>query len=243
VSNDKNNATSLQNLSIQTTIPFQFKNKKDAIIISPAFEMWSPEVKGIDSDFENQYGLALPVTYLKTLRNANWSILSTIIVRRNGYKLDLENNWQIGGAMIVNFKAKENLKYKFGVYANGEFFGLFIIPLLGIDWQISEKTNLFGILPGSLNLEHKLRNNLYGGASFRAITNSYRTPSGYWRLDENRLGAFLDYYISKHIALNMEVGHSILRKMRGEKDKVDVDWEPSDNFYGKVSLAYRLRFR
>jgi Domain of unknown function (DUF6268) len=244
VSNEKNNITSLQNFSIQTTVPFQFKNKTDAIIISPAFEIWSPKVDGIDEDFEHQYGVALPVAYLKTLQNPDWSLLSMIIVRRNGYKLGMDNNWQVAGAMIANLKVNENLKYKFGVYASGEFFGLFIRPLLGIDWQINKKTSLYGILPGSMNLEHKLKNNLYAGASFKAITSSYRTPEGYWRLDENRLGVFLDYYLAKHIAINMEAGHSILRKMRsGQEDMPDVDWNASDNLYGKLGLAYRLRFR
>ena len=244
VSDEKKNVTSLQNFSIQTTIPFQFKNKADAIIISPAFEMWSPEVDSIAEDFEHQYGLALPVAYLTSLHNPDWSILSMLVVRRNGYKLDLENNWQVGGAMIANFKRCETLTYKFGVYASGEFFGLFVRPLLGIDWQVNKKTNLYGILPGSMNLEHQIRNNLYAGASFKAITSSYRTPDGYWRLDENRLGVFLDYYLAKHIAINMEGGHSILRKMRtGQKDMPDVDWEASDNLYVKLSLAYRIRFR
>ena len=244
VSNEKKNITSLQNFSIQTTIPFQFKNKTDAIIFSPAFEMWSPEVDAIDEDFEHQYGLALPVAYLKTLHNPDWRILSMLIVRRNGYKLDLGNNWQVGGAMIANFKRSETLTYKFGLYASGEFFGLFVRPLLGIDWQIDKKTNLYGILPGSMNLERKLKNNLYVGASFKAITSSYRTPSGYWRLDENRLGVFLDYYFGKHIAINMEGGHSILRKMRtGQDDMPDADWNASDNLYGKLGLVYRIRFR
>ena len=244
VSNEKKNVTSLQNFSIQTTIPIQFKNKTDAIIISPAFEIWSPKVETINEDFEHQYGLALPVAYLKTLHNPDWSIFSMVVVRRNGYKLDLDNNWQVAGAMIANFKVHENLTYKFGVYASGEFFGLFIRPLLGIDWQINKKTSVYGILPGSMNLEHKLKTNLYAGASFKAITSSYRTPDGYWRLDENRLGVFLDYYLTKHIAINMEAGHSILRKMRSaQEDMPDVDWNASDNLYGKLGLAYRLRFR
>ena len=244
VSNEKKNLTSLKNFSIQTTIPFQFKNKTDAIIISPAFEVWSPEVEAIDENFEHQYGVALPVAYLKTLHNPDWSILSIVIVRKNGYKLSLDNNWQVAGAMIAGFKANENLTYKFGVYASGEFFGVFVRPLLGIDWQVNKKTSVYGILPGSMNLEHKLKSNLYAGASFKAITSSYRTPDGYWRLDENRLGIFLDYYLTKHVAINMEAGHSILRKLRsGQENLPDVDWNASDNLYGKLALAYRLRFR
>ena len=244
VIDQKKNATCLRNFSIQTTIPFQFRNKTDAIIASPSFETWSTEVRNINEGFRNQHSLALPVTYLRTLGNPDWRMLSTVIIRRNGYEFGLKDDWQVGGAVIAGFKANENLTYKLGVYANREFFGLFVMPLLGIDWQISKRTNLFGILPGNLTLEHKLKRNLFTGASFRAITNSYRTPTGYWRLNENRLGCFLDYYLSKQIVLNLEGGHSILRKLNtGGNDNVDVDWKAKDNLYIKLSLAFRLRFR
>lgn len=240
----KKNATCLRNFSVQTTVPFQFRNKTDAVIASPSFEMWSTEVNNINEDFTNQYSIALPVTYLKTLGNPDWSILVTMIARRNGYEVGLKNDWQVGGAVITQFKANENLRYKLGVYANGEFFGLFVMPLLGIDWQINNRTNLFGILPGSLTLEHKLKKNLFTGASFRAITSSYRTRGGYWRLNENRLGVFLDYYVSKRIVMNLEGGHSIFRKLTtGNKSNVSIDWKAKDNLYVKLSLAYRMRFR
>jgi hypothetical protein len=242
--NQENNETSLRNFAVQATLPFQFNNKRDAIIFSPSFEMWSPEVHAVHRDFKNQYGLALPVSFLKTLNNPGWSIISTIIARRNGYDLALKDNWQLGGALLVNFKANENLRYKIGLYANKEFFGIFVVPLLGIDWEMSKRTNLFGTLPGSLTLEHKLRKSLYTGASFRAITNSYRNKTGYWRLDENRLGIFLDYYLSKTFVLNAEAGHTIFRKIRaGLKDKWQTDWNANDNAYVKVSMAYRVRFR
>jgi hypothetical protein len=238
------NETSLKNFAVQTTLPLQFNNKRDAIIFSPSFEMWSPEVHSVRPDFKNQYGLALPVSFLKTLNNPDWSIISTIIARRNGYDLALKDNWQLGGALLVNFKANENLRYKIGIYANKEFFGIFVVPLLGIDWAISKRTNLFGILPGSLTLEHKLHNNFYTGASFRATTNSYRIKGGYWRLDENRLGIFVDYYLSKTFVLTVEAGHSIFRKMRTRlKDKSKNDWNANDNAYVKLGLAYRIRFR
>ncbi len=242
--NQKKNETSLKSFAVQATLPLQFNNKRDAIIFSPSFDMWSPKVHSVHQEFKNQYGLALSVSFLKTLNNPDWSIISTIIARRNGYDLALKDNWQLGGALLVNFKANENLRYKIGIYANKEFFGIFVVPLLGIDWEMSKRTNLFGILPGSLTLEHKLRKSFYMGATFRASTNSFRIKSGYWRLDENRLGIFVDYYLAKTIALNAEAGHSIFRKMRTRlKDKAENDWNARDNAYVKLSLAYRVRFR
>lgn len=188
--------------------------------------------------------MSLAVSFLKTLKNEDWSVASSIIVRRNGYKVNIPDNWQAGGAVLVIFKANETLKYKLGVYANKEFFGVFIMPLLGIDWRISKKTNLFGVLPGNLTLEHKLGKKLYTGASFRAITTSYRLDTGYWRINENRLGIFADYYLIKNVVLNAEAGHSVLRKLKtGGENTVETNWAANDNFYYKIGLAYRIRLK
>ena len=54
----------------------------------------------------------------------------------------------------------------------------------------------------------------YYGANFRAITNSYKKTQGYWRIDENQLGLYLDTYLSKNLVFNVEAGHSIYRKIR-----------------------------
>ena len=100
------------------------------------------------------------------------------------------------------------------------------------------------MLPGNLTLERKLAKKIYAGASFRAITSSFKTSKGFWRLDENRLGIFVDYYLLKRFVGTVEAGHSILRKMRtGVRDKTYNDWQVNDNMYVKISIAHRLRFR
>ena len=244
IKNEKKNAIDLKQFSIASTLPFQFKNKLDALIISPGFDMWSTEINTIDKSNNPLYSISLPVSFLKTLNNPDWSILSMMIIRKNGYKISMNDNWQIGGAFLVNFKANENLRYKLGVYANKEFFGLFVVPLLGVDWEISKKTNLFGVLPGNLTLEHRVAKKIYTGAFFRAITTSFRLDTGYLRIDENRLGAFIDFYLAKKIVFNVEAGHSLFRKIRtGVKDKYSTNLNVDDNTYLKIGLAYRLRFQ
>ena len=201
-------------------------------------------MKTTTNDFNKYYGLGLPVTLLKTIPGTDWSLLATLIVRANGRKFSEENMIQVGGALLADFKANENLHYKLGVYANSELFGLFIVPLVGIDWQLSNKTNLFGILPGHLTIEHKLGRKFYTGTAFRAATNSYAKKSGYWRIGENQLGIYMDYYLSKHLVLNVEAGHSVLRKIRdGIKNKSKNDWKANDNLYFKIACAYRMRLR
>ena len=147
---------------------------------------------------------------------------------------------------IKKNKKKETLKYKFGVYVNSEFFGIFIIPLAGIDWRIDSRNNLFGVLPGRLTFEHQLNTHFYTGGTFRAITNSYmlNNSSRYIRIDDNQLSGFLDCYLSKHVVLTGEAGYGILRKLRsGNKGNkhYDIDYNWGDGVFVKVSASYRVR--
>jgi len=240
------NSTNLDYFNVSITLLFFLANKKDAIVLSPFFEKWSSTVSGVNLCNQFHYGVALPVSLLKSIPRSNWSLLTTAIFRMNDMQIDRDGKWQFGGAVLVsNHVRGNNLTYKFGVYVNREFFGLFIIPLVGIDWKISDRTNLFGVLPASLTLEHELNKHFFSGVAFRTFTNSYHDSiQKYWRIDENQLGVFVDYYIDKHIVLNMEAGYSLFRKIRsGGKDNITYNWNASDNPYFKLSLAYRIRTR
>lgn len=238
--NHNKNATTIEYFNVGTNLPIQFKNKKDAVIISPFFEIWSPQIN--TNRRQNYYSLALPVTLSKTINN-KWSFLLTGIVRMNDSSIYNKGKMQVGGALIVNYKRNEKLTVKLGAYANGEYFGLFVMPLLGIDWRINEKNNLFGVLPGNLTYEHKINDHFYYGANFRAITNSYANPPGYWRIEENQLGIYLDTYLNKNIVMNVEAGHSLFRKIQtGLDDRSKFNANANDNFYFKIAFSYRVRF-
>ena len=48
------------------------------------------------------------------------------------------------------------VSFKFGLYYNKEFFGNYFMPLIGLDWKIDAKNNLFGVLPGYMIFEHRV---------------------------------------------------------------------------------------
>jgi hypothetical protein len=151
---------------------------------------------------------------------------------------------QFGGAVFGTWARKPQQKFRFGVYLNDEFFGLFVIPLVGADWRIDEKNYLFGLLPGRLTYEHQWTKKLYAGATFRSITNSFRLNNGqYLRLDDNQLSLYLEYYPAKHLCFTVEPGYGLFRKMRtGINDKdylTDRNW--GDGPFIKVSASYRIR--
>jgi hypothetical protein len=245
--------TAYNNLS--TTIPLQLKNK-DAIILSPYYENWNLSL--LDSGSYNVRGWVMSLSFFKNIPNTKWAILPTFIIRSNKelYKTT-SANLQVGVAIIASYKKQANLTYKFGVYYNKEFFGNFFIPLAGIDWRINETNNLFGVLPGNLIWEHKVSKSFHYGGIFRAITNSYRLANGriglqadkknYLRIDDNQVAAFADVYLTSHVVLNAEIGHSVSRKFRAgykeNKSAVSRVIYDNDKLFLKASVAYRIRFK
>ena len=238
--NLNNNDVTINYFNIGTNLPVQFRNKKDALIFSPYFESWSAQI--LKYKRQNYYGIGLPVTLAKSIPRSRWNILLTGIFRLNNSSFRSIGQIQVGGAVIAGYHRNPKLTWKFGLYINNEKFGVFIMPLLGIDWKITSRDKLFGVLPGNLTYEHKLNTYFYYGANFRAITSSYGKANGYWRIDENQLGIYLDSYFTKNLVLNIEAGHSLFRKIRTGVKAGDVyDADVKDNLYYKLSLAYRIR--
>lgn len=239
--NQNKNAVKIEYISFGTNIPIKLKNKKDAVILSPFWENWI--LKTNNQNRESYHSITLPVSLSKSIPYTRWSYLLKAIVRINDSIINSKGQWQIGGAIICSYKKNEKLTLKLGVYINNEFFGVFVMPLVGLDWKIDARNNLFGVLPGNLTYEHKINKRFYYGANFRAITNSYAKSNGYLRVNENQLGLYLDTYLNKNFVLNIEAGHSFYRKLEsGVKHVSKLNAKVNDNLYVRATLAYRIRF-
>jgi hypothetical protein len=238
-------ASPLNYFNFSITAPIQFNNKKNAIILTPFFERWQTNMDSVHVFHIFHYGLVLPVSFLMPIGHSNWNLLSMVIIRMNDAVINKFGECQFGGVAIASYKKSAALTYKMGLYVNRDFFGLFVIPLLGIDWQINDKENFFGVFPASLTYEYKLSNHFYAGAVFRTFTNSYHdSGNNFMRIDENQLGLFYDTYLGKSILLNLEAGHSVLRKIRaGPHYEINYFWNDLNNFYFKFMVAYRFRLR
>lgn len=236
--------TPFSHLYIGPDLPLKLRNN-GFFVISPVYENWNIDSASNKSWLPGLSGVALALSAVIPLDKNHWLLTVSAIPRVNSEGLSPENSFQFGGVLLATYKKKETLKYKFGVYANREFFGLFVIPLVGIDWHINDRNNLFGVLPGRLSFEHRLTAHFYTGATFRAITNSYRLNNGdYLRIDDNQLSSFLDCYVTKHVVLTGEAGYGILRELksgRGYNKHYIRDYDWSDGFFIKLAASYRIR--
>ena len=255
--NHKSNPLKANLISIGVNLPLELKKGGDAFIINPFFDHDQGRIATNDFHVMSQ-GLFLG--FLKRNLFEHWDITTAFIVRRNkDVDSKLDHDWQYGGIILTTWRKNNTVSLKLGLYFNKEFFGNYFIPLAGIDWKISPKNNLFGVLPGNLVLEHKINQRFYCGFSFRALTNSYRlrqtvdpclsgdcSARNYLRVDDNQLGAFADFYVYKKFVLTAESGSTILRRYRfglkGNTINNNTDYK-NDNYYFRLGLSYRIRFR
>ena len=241
--NDKAEATPFTHLWAGSDIPIKLK-ENTYLLLSPYYEQWQIDSANREEIVPGVQSLAFPVGLIFPIKNSNWSLTLLPTLRSNGEKLFADNTIQYGGAGFATWARKPNQKFRFGVYLNKEFFGWFVIPLLGTDWRINAKNYIFGLLPGRLTYEHQWSTKFYGGATFRAITNSFRLSNGrYLRLDDNQVSLYLDYYPAKKLCITVEPGYGVLRKIRtGINNKnylTERNW--GDGPFIKLSASYRVR--
>lgn len=126
------NTTRFSHLYVSSDIPLKLKKNK-LIVLSPFFDQ-----SNIDSMDNKNYppvatSMAMAVSAIIPLKNIRWSFTATASPRFNSESLNLHNSFQMGGVLLFTYNKSAHLKYKMGVYVNSEFFGLFVMPLAGID--------------------------------------------------------------------------------------------------------------
>ncbi len=232
--------------SVFLTLPFQVDS--DYVIVNPTYENYRLNISS-ETDPINLTAVYMPVIWVHEFKNPKWSTTLMSIPRLSS---DLTkplggNNFQMGGIALATYKKKETLKYSLGAYYNSDFFGAYYIPLLGIDWNITNKWNLFGTLPINLNLEYKLHKNIHTGVGVNLITNSYRIQNkDFLRVDDYSAKFILDIYMMKNQVISFEAGHSLFRSyamgnMEGGKPNYMRDLNVSDGYQFKLAYIFRIR--
>jgi hypothetical protein len=235
--------SSFSHLWVGSDLPIKLK-ERTYLILSPAYEQWQFEMGNAETTYPTLRGLSLPVGLITPFGESKWSLTLMPIVRTYGAELFMDESFQVGAIALATYARTPTQKFSFGAYANAEFFGLFAIPLVGIDWRIDDRNYLFGVVPSNLTFEHRWTDHWYGGFLFRSPMNSYRLDNGeYLRLNDAQVSLFSDHYLTDHLCLTLEAGYGLLRQLRtgvdGRNYLTEPDW--GDGVLVRVSAAYRVR--
>jgi len=135
-------------------------------------------------------------------------------------------DYQFGGLALMKYNKKENLKYTFGAYYNGELFGPFIVPLLGLYYKSpNEKFEANLTLPIWADINYKLNNFMNVGANFSAFVRSYHLgeSNAYEVKKSNDVFGYLQFNLTKSILLQTKTGYTIGRSFKVYQNGDETD--------------------
>ncbi|HWY10013.1 MAG TPA: DUF6268 family outer membrane beta-barrel protein [Bacteroidia bacterium] len=200
------------------------------------------------------YSLSMPIGLQLQSKNEKWKFLGTIIPKLNSDFADnLNYDMQIGGIGLVTRVFNPKLQVRLGAYYNSEYWGPFILPLVGVDWKVNDKFRMYGTLPSNYRFEFKLGKKMYTGLGFRSFQRSFRLQAKYdddfVRIRESQLKVFFEGFVVGKILIGIDLyrtlGYNLIRydyfDTKTEKSGLPVFTKSKDAYGLTLNLAYRIR--
>jgi hypothetical protein len=131
-----------------------------------------------NTSYSSLYSSTLKIGLASTF-NEKWSSSVVLLPKiASDYKNISGADFYFGGFAVLKLKKKENLIYRFGIYATSEAFGLFSTPILG--WYYLSPNNKFEMdmsLPIAADINYKLSFATVG-IDYYGIGRSYKLNQG-----------------------------------------------------------------
>ncbi len=138
------------------------------------------------------------------------------------------NHFQLGGMVLYEKKYSNKLKIGFGALYNQEYFGPYLTPLINLNWYLSNRWSIVGLLPVYAKIKYKINDNFNAGISHFGLTTSYRLGDSEYNgdyierksIDETLFGR---YRITDNIYIEGRFGYSFGRSYAQYETDQKVD--------------------
>jgi len=144
----------------------------------------------------------------------------------------------------IGFQPKSTLRYGVTFTYIHNYSGDFFLPLPDIDWMISKKWNLAGVLPARLSLKYKFVPAQSIGITAWSLVNMYRVNDGpekqYLNLQQYSAGLIYDLNLGGRWKVTLSAGHTMMQRL----ETFNMDQKVSFNNFSKLydrrpNVSYR----
>ncbi len=215
-------------------------NLKAPVVLSEV-NTWYNEISyynfRVNGDLESPPNVAHPVdlhsiimqTGLVHRMNEDHALILLFVPRLMGDfdRIDSES-FQFGGIALYEKRYHKSLTMRFGASFNQELFGPFVVPLVYLNWQLSDKWQIVGLLPVYGKLNRSVNNDLTVGLHYFGLVTTYRLGHESYANDymERRsidLSLFARRRLAGNIHFEIRMGFALGRDYQqyDENDKVD----------------------
>lgn len=162
--------------------------------------------------------------------NAKQSLQILFVPRYMGdFNASFSKSIQLGGLVMYEKIKNDNYTWRVGVLYNQEFFGTYIVPVFYLDWNITSKIKIKGLLPVYGKIYMQPSEKLSYGLHFIGLTTSYRINEPDYEnyyIDRRsiNLSLFSNVNIWDNIFLEARAGYSLSKDygLFAEDDKIDL---------------------
>ena len=196
--------------------------------------------------------VTLPIGMQVQMKNPKLKFTGLVIPKIAGADLgaSFSDVFQIGAYSLFTVTESEKFRYKFGLYYNREFFGNFFVPLVGVDWKVSDRFSVYGTLPQSFKASFAIvPARVNAGLSFRSMTRSFRGEdnNSFVRYNELQFKTFFDFYITKKNVVFVEGGYflgktPLLYNNADTKEPIASDLFKEGKAFPLINAGWALRF-
>ena len=202
-------------------------NEKHTFITGAAFNYSNLQLFP-NAAYTSLYSSTLKIGLASTF-NEKWSSTVVLLPKiASDYKDISGDDFYLGGYAVLKLKKKENLIYRFGIYASSEAFGIFSTPIIG--WYYLSPNKKFEMdmsLPIATDINYKLSFATVG-VDYYGIGRSYNLNQGALPMqyvDQSSL-EFLGYFqfntLKNTVLLRVKAGYSTSNyEVYEDGDKID----------------------
>lgn len=253
------NKTNIEEYSLNVTLPIKL-NDKTAILTGFGWDRYSTALTA----FGNQTSISsyLLKAGININHNDKWNGTYLLLPKlASDFKANNDENFQLGALALFKYQKNANMRYKFGLYYNGDKFGTFFVPLFGFYYK-KNKFEADLTIPAAADANYRMKENLFVGMDFRAIVRSFNLTqpqrilgNEYVEQKSNEVTTYLGYEF-KGILLKSQIGYTIGRSYGIYQSEDQIDWGLSlfrfgdnrtqlnsnfaDGLIFRVQMVYRL---
>jgi len=197
--------------------------------------------------------------------NDKWSGTFMIIPKIASDKIGFDNeDFQLGALALFTNTKRKTLKYKYGIFANTENYGIIIVPIIGLYYlSKNEKFEANLNLPITVDINYKIFKKGSIGMGFEGLGTTYNLKRPmynnkqlYVAKTSNEICSYFQWKFSKSVYLNSKIGYAIGRdyEVYDANDKIDLAMSSfyfgdhrtqlnedfKDGMFFKFELLYRV---
>jgi hypothetical protein len=259
-----NAQTTVEELNLEFNFPIIINEK--TIFITGLFANRTKLFLDANKPSSNLNVLGLNFGINKTI-NDKWSATYLAFTKIASDKIKLsKENFQLALLSLFTNKKRDDLKYRYGLYANTEKYGVILVPIFGLYYVSSNKKFEADLnLPIVGDINYKISKNLWLGMKFDGLGTTYNLNDQNYSVNgayvskiSNEIVSYLRFQLSNSIYLNIKIGYAISRnyEVYDTNDKISLALGPiyfgdhrtqlnerfKDGAIFKIELLYRLHF-